>query len=122
MRPTFSTAAPNPATRGKNPAEASFSLPPMCSAAALVLTMYRIGLGGAGGLIMEWMYGLDHPQIPGQFAPAQLFAAGCAVTALESSLIAARILSDIAAGPVFTTRTPSCPTETVMFVPSATSM
>src|SRR5262245_59663827 len=122
IRPTFSTAAPNPPARGKKPADASFSFPPICSASALVLMMYRIGFAGAGELITELMYGLDQPQIPAQFAPAQLFAAGCAVTAVASWLSAARILSDIAAEPVFTTRIPSGPTETVMFVPSATSM
>ena len=57
--------------------------------------------------MMELMYGLDHPQIPGQLAPAQLFTVGCAVTAIESWLMAARTLSDIAAEPVFTTTTPS---------------
>ena len=66
--------------------------------------------------MMPLMYGLDQPQIPGQFVPAQLFVVGCAVTALDSWLMAARIFSDIAAGPVFTTRTPSCPTDTVMLV------
>src|SRR5262249_15319411 len=78
--------------------------------------------GGAGELMTELIYGLAHPQIPGQLAPAQLFAEGCEVTAVETCLMASRILSDIAAGPVFTTKTPSCPTETVMLLPSATSM
>ena len=55
------------------------------------------------------MYGLDHPQAPGQFAPKQLFGVGGVTVALASWLMAASTLSDICAEPVFTSMTPSGP-------------
>jgi len=37
--------------------------------------MKRIGFGGLGELITEFMNGLEYPHVPGQFAPRQLFGA-----------------------------------------------
>ena len=59
---------------------------------------------------------------PGQFTPKQLFVVGGVTVAFASWLMAVSTLSDICAAPVFTSMTPSGPTDTAMFVPSATSM
>src|SRR6185295_18685267 len=99
----LSTAAPKPPVRGKNPALAIFWLPPMCSGAALVLMTYRMGFGGAGDAMTVLTNGLAQPQVPGQLTPMQLFGMGDAIAELASCLIAARILSDMAAVPVLTT-------------------
>ena len=69
-----------------------------------------------------FMYGLAQPHAPGQFAPKQVLGVGGVTVALASWLTAASTLSDICADPVFTSRTPSGPIDTVMLVPSAISM
>src|SRR5688572_1202721 len=104
------------------PAGTSFSLPPVCSGAALVLMMNLIGRAAPGDVITVFMNGLDYPHAPAQSAPKQVLGWGLAATAFDSSLTAASTLSDIVRGPVLTSTTPSGPTETVMLVPSATSM
>src|SRR5688572_20045018 len=60
--------------------------------------------------------------MPGQFTPTQVFTEGGATVALASWPSAASTLSDIAAAPVFTSSTPSPPTDAVRLTPSATSM
>ena len=72
--PTAVTAVPNAAVRGKKPAADIFSLPPTCSASALVFMMKRSGFGDPGELVTELMYGLDQPQVFGQFTPKQALA------------------------------------------------
>ena len=67
-------------------------------------------------------YGLAHPHAPGQFAPKHSFRPGGLTLVVASCLTAARILSDICAGPLLTSRMPSAPNDAVMFTPSAISM
>ena len=81
-----------------------------------------MGWGGAGELMIEFMYGLAQPQAPGQFAPKQVLGPGGVTALFASWLTAASTLSLIAGAPVFTSITPSAPIDTVMFVPSATSI
>src|SRR5688500_18062911 len=82
--------------------------------------------GGVRGAVTSALkYGLDHagdPNALGQFAPKQLFGVGGVTAAFASSVSAASTLSAIAAGPLLTMAIPSLPTDTVMLVPSATSM
>src|SRR5262245_52295779 len=63
---------------------AILSLPPIWSKAVLVLITLRMGFGGAGELMIEFMYGLLHPHLSGQCAPKHLFVAGEATTAFAS--------------------------------------
>src|SRR4051812_8184277 len=86
-RPTASTADPKLAPRGKNPADAIVALPPTCSGAALVFTMYRIGRGGGGELMTAFMYGMGHPPAPRQMAPEEVFGI-CGVGAPVSRWVA----------------------------------
>ena len=81
-----------------------------------------MGRVGGGDVMTAFMYGLDQPQVRGQLTPVQVFGAAGDTAAFTSSLMTVRILFDMSAVPVFTTATPSCPTDTVMLVPSATSM
>src|SRR5262245_22907031 len=84
VRPT-PVAPPKPPPRGKKPKVANFSLPPIFSAASLVLMMYRRGFGGVGEPMIVLMNGLDQPYaMPGQFGPAQLLVVGAAATAPAS--------------------------------------
>src|SRR5438046_2121071 len=73
---TPSSAAPNAAPRGKKPEVAIFSCPPTFWGDALVLMMYRSGRGGAVELMTAFMYGLAHPQAPGQFGPKHRLGSG----------------------------------------------
>ncbi len=68
------------------------------------------------------MYGLAQPHALGQFAPKHVLGPGGVTALLASWLTAASTLSVIAAEPVFTSITPSAPSDAVMFVPSATSI
>src|SRR5690349_18842636 len=126
--PSSRTALPNPPAppaRLKLAAAAIFSLPPAFSGAALVLKTKRMPCGGRGDATNALKYGLDQAGCPnalGQLAPKQVFGIGALTVFFDRSFNAARILSDICAGPVLTTLMPSLPIEAVMFVPSATSM
>ncbi len=53
--PSAVTAVPNAAVRGKKPAADSFSLPPTCSASALVFMMKRSGFGEPGEVVTALM-------------------------------------------------------------------
>ena len=63
------------------------------------------------------------PSAPGSSqAPKHVFGPGGVTAVLASWLMAASTFSLIAGAPVLTSITPSAPIDTVMFVPSATTM
>src|SRR5689334_15715492 len=88
----------------------SRTLPPVWSASRLVLMMKRIGLGGAGELMIPFIVGLVHPKgAPGQCSPTQRLGVGLAATDVASCKTVESTCALIDSLPESTSRMPSCP-------------
>src|SRR5262245_8468523 len=85
------------------PAAATLALPPVCSGSIVVLTMYRIGFGGAGEPMIALIAGLDHPywlaNSP-QRNPTHGVNGSGAATADDNCRIVSRTLSAIGPDPL----------------------